>query len=29
MTKIFGGPYNGTYVLAVIIFSLGIIRDLM
>ncbi|KAJ9111760.1 hypothetical protein QFC22_006419 [Naganishia vaughanmartiniae] len=29
MTKIFGGPYNGTYVLAVIIFSLGIIRDLI
>lgn len=29
MTKIFGGPYNGTYVLAVIIFSLGIFRDLM
>lgn len=29
MTKIFGGPYNGTYVLAVIIFSLGIIRDMM
>lgn len=29
MAKIFGGPYNGTYVLAVIIFSLGIIRDLM
>jgi hypothetical protein len=29
MTKVFGGPYNGTYVLAVTIFSLGIIRDLM
>ncbi|KAI5449871.1 Phosphatidyl-N-methylethanolamine N-methyltransferase [Naganishia albida] len=29
MTKIFGGPYNGTYVLAVIIFSLGIFRDLI
>lgn len=29
MTKMFGGPYNGTYVLAITIFSLGIIRDLM
>ncbi|KAJ9102013.1 hypothetical protein QFC19_004938 [Naganishia cerealis] len=29
MTKLFGGPYNGTYVLAVIIFSLGIIRDII
>ncbi|GHJ89061.1 hypothetical protein NliqN6_5463 [Naganishia liquefaciens] len=29
MTKMFGGPYNGTYVLAITIFSLGIIRDLI
>src|SRR4051812_40858672 len=29
MTKMFGSPLRGTYVLAVIIFSLGIIRDLM
>jgi len=29
MTKMFGSPLRGTYVLAVIIFSLGIIRDLI
>jgi methylene-fatty-acyl-phospholipid synthase len=29
MTKIFGSPYNGCYVLAVTIFSLGIFRDVL
>ncbi|KAJ5248697.1 hypothetical protein N7468_000148 [Penicillium chermesinum] len=27
LTRIFGGPYNGCYFLAVVIFSLGILRD--
>ncbi|EER37661.1 methylene-fatty-acyl-phospholipid synthase [Histoplasma capsulatum var. duboisii H88] len=27
LTRIFGSPYNGCYVLAVAIFSLGILRD--
>ncbi|RSH89224.1 Phosphatidyl-N-methylethanolamine N-methyltransferase [Saitozyma podzolica] len=29
MTKIFGSPYHGCYVLAVTIFSLGIFRDVL